>query len=214
MEQTKQDLENIKTKLLEQIKTQYPEDKSNEYIEKIKAMQDDEFIEFLKTQGMLESEKTSQCIFCALASGRMPRTEIGENQKAIAILELNPVSKGHSLILPKEHLESESQFTQEIYNLAEKIKADLQRAFRPKRIDFVSGNIMGHQIINIIPVYNSESIESERTEQTPESLASIKKEIENSEIKTIEEVKPTIIEEPTKEKETIEKQLWLRPRIP
>lgn len=215
MEQTKQDLKNIKEKLLEQIKTQYPKDKADEYTQKIEKMQDDEFIEFLKTQGILKSEENSQCTFCSLASGKIPRTEIGENQKAIAILDLNPISKGHSLIIPKEHITDEKNIPQEAKNLAEKIKADLNRAFKPQRIDMINQAPLGHQIINIIPIYNSESINSERTEQTPDELEKIKKEIKNSEIKTIEEPKPQRIEEKENPKKEIsENQLWLRPRIP
>lgn len=200
---TPQDITTIKSKLLEQIKTEYTPEQAKKFEEKINGMNDDEFTQFLKLQGLIPGEngETQQCIFCALASGQMPRTEIEENSKSIAILELNPVSLGHTLILPKEHIKSEQELPQEAKNLAEKVKIDLERTFKPQRIDLIPANVMGHQIINILPIYNNETIESEKQSKTPEELAAIKKQIKESTPKIIEEKKEAEI---IKEKNTTE----------
>lgn len=213
MNQPENDLKNIKEKLLQQIKEQYDPEKAEEFTKKINGMNDDEFVEFLKSQGLIKDDN-SQCVFCALASGKMPRTEIAENQKAIAILELNPISKGHTLILPKDHIQSKEDLPQESKNLAEQVKIDIQKAFNPQRIDLIYGEAMGHQIINVLPIYNSENINSEREQKNPEELKKTKEEIENSKTETIEEAKPEQIEKKEEKKEVLEKSLWLRPRIP
>ena len=47
--------------------------------------------------------KKEDCIFCRIANGEIPSRTIYEDQKFRVILDLNPATKGHSLILPKDH---------------------------------------------------------------------------------------------------------------
>ena len=45
------------------------------------------------------------CIFCKIISKEIPSDIVFENSKVIAFLDINPVSKGHTLVLPKKHSE-------------------------------------------------------------------------------------------------------------
>lgn len=45
------------------------------------------------------------CIFCRVVSGEIPNDKLGENEGAIAFLDISPLSKGHSLVIPKKHYE-------------------------------------------------------------------------------------------------------------
>ena len=47
--------------------------------------------------------RQDDCIFCKIANGEIPATEICENEGFRVILDLGPASKGHALVLPKEH---------------------------------------------------------------------------------------------------------------
>ena len=47
--------------------------------------------------------RQDDCIFCKIANGEIPATEICENEGFRVILDLGPASKGHALELPKEH---------------------------------------------------------------------------------------------------------------
>ncbi len=47
--------------------------------------------------------KKSNCIFCKLANGEIPTNAIYEDSDFKVILDASPASKGHALILPKEH---------------------------------------------------------------------------------------------------------------
>lgn len=44
------------------------------------------------------------CPFCEIAAGRAPATVVREWDDAIAIVPLNPVTDGHLLVLPREHV--------------------------------------------------------------------------------------------------------------
>ncbi len=43
------------------------------------------------------------CIFCKIIGGEVPATKIMENDKFIAILDITPVTPGHTLVIPKKH---------------------------------------------------------------------------------------------------------------
>jgi histidine triad (HIT) family protein len=47
--------------------------------------------------------KDDNCIFCKLANGDIPTNSIYEDEDFKVILDADPVSKGHALILPKQH---------------------------------------------------------------------------------------------------------------
>ena len=47
--------------------------------------------------------RDENCIFCKIAAGEIPAATLYEDEDFRVILDLNPASKGHALILPKEH---------------------------------------------------------------------------------------------------------------
>ena len=47
--------------------------------------------------------KESTCIFCKIAAGEIPSKTIYEDENFRVILDISPATKGHALILPKEH---------------------------------------------------------------------------------------------------------------
>ena len=47
--------------------------------------------------------KDETCIFCKIANGEIPSATLYEDEEFRVILDISPASKGHALILPKEH---------------------------------------------------------------------------------------------------------------
>jgi len=43
------------------------------------------------------------CIFCAIVRGEIPSAKVYEDELTYAFLDLNPLTRGHSLVIPKEH---------------------------------------------------------------------------------------------------------------
>lgn len=64
--------------------------------------------------------KKDDCIFCKIVAGEIPSRKIYEDSDLIAIMDLNPTSKGHSLIIPKEHCTN-------IYDIDEDIAAKVMK---------------------------------------------------------------------------------------
>ena len=44
-----------------------------------------------------------ECIFCKIANGEIPSKKIYEDDEIMAFLDINPLTPGHTLIVPKEH---------------------------------------------------------------------------------------------------------------
>jgi len=46
------------------------------------------------------------CIFCKITAGQIPCAKIYEDDKVLAFLDINPISEGHTLIIPKAHAQN------------------------------------------------------------------------------------------------------------
>ena len=194
---TQEQAEEIKKQLLTQIES-FPPDKKESAKQQIFAMNSEQLEEFLKQNNIAQNQ---QCIFCSIISGDASSSKIDEDKNNIAILEINPISTGHILIIPKEHSEKISTESQE---LTKKISNLLKEKLKPKNVLITPSTLFGHGIINIIPIYKNETIESERHKATPEELESVLKKI-------LEEPKKPIKKPKVKK---IKEKLWLPKRIP
>jgi histidine triad (HIT) family protein len=45
----------------------------------------------------------SDCLFCGIVSGRLPSATVHEDERTIAFLDINPATRGHLLVVPREH---------------------------------------------------------------------------------------------------------------
>lgn len=215
---SQEQIEQLKEQILEQL-VNFPEDKRQEIKDRILSMSPEEFEEFLRQNQMLEEgdentnetgEKTSNCIFCSIAQEKIKSYKIDENKENIAILELNPISRGHVLIVPKEHTK-EKDLQKSSLELAQKVALKIKNTLKPKDIKITPTSIMGHAILQVIPFY-------ENTDITKKTKASEKELLDLQDILTkIPEVKAPEkpVEKPKIEEKPVKKELpKMRPRIP
>jgi histidine triad (HIT) family protein len=209
-EQSKQ----IKKQLIEQINSTFSEDKKAPAIEQIKSMNSEQLKEFLiqnklikvSEDGKEEIQQTTQCIFCAIIEGKIPSTKIAENEQAIAILEINPISPGHTIIIPKLHVKKDD-IPQEAFALAKKVSATLKSKLNPKDILIETSEMFKHGIINVLPIYENENLTSQKQQSNPEELEQLQK------ILIEKPAKKEVVKEKPKQ-EINEKNTWLPKRIP
>ena len=43
------------------------------------------------------------CLFCKIVSGEIPATRIAEDERTITFMDINPATRGHALVIPREH---------------------------------------------------------------------------------------------------------------
>lgn len=204
----------VKKQLMEQIKG-FPDDKRIEAETQINSMDASQLEEFLKANNLVKGDtENSSCPFCSIVAGSIPSTKIGENENSIAVLEINPISKGHTLIIPKEHIDNPSNLPGDLQSLVEEVVGRIKSKFSPKDIVVKSSNLFGHEIVNLLPVYDNETMDSQRGSATPEELAKLKNEL-GAAVEVVEEVLPEKI---SIDEEAVEKissdDMWLPSRIP
>ena len=195
--------------LYEELEKTFPENKKAEAISQLKDMNGEQLQEFLVQNNLIRTDKggaPQKCIFCSIISGEIPTNRLDENKKAIATLEINPISKGHSLVIPKEHIDSPEKIPKESKALAEKVSKRVKTKLKPKEVQIIQGNLFGHEIINILPIYGNETINSKRKQAKPEELEQLKKLLEKT-TRASAPRKPRI-------KKLKAEKLWLPKRIP
>ncbi len=185
---TDEDSNKIKEHLLKQL-SNFPEDKRKEIKKQIESMNPEQVETFVNQNNL--GHLGSSCIFCSIVGGQTNSFQIAEDEKNIAILELNPLSKGHTLAVPKEHSKEISTHTT---LFAKKISEKLEEKFNPKEIKINEIEIMEHKLLEIVPIYGDET---ERSQASEIELKNIQEEILKIE-ETIEEPEeePSIIEAP------------------
>lgn len=51
------------------------------------------------------SPMSADCLFCRIVAGEIPSRTVYEDETALAFLDINPVARGHTLVVPKAHRE-------------------------------------------------------------------------------------------------------------
>jgi histidine triad (HIT) family protein len=43
------------------------------------------------------------CLFCKIVAGELPSTRVDEDDRTVAFMDINPATRGHALVIPREH---------------------------------------------------------------------------------------------------------------
>jgi diadenosine tetraphosphate (Ap4A) HIT family hydrolase len=180
---TEEQVKEIKEQLFKQIE-KFPAQQKETAKQQIEAMDATQLEEFLEKNKLI---KQDSCIFCSIIKEETPSYKIDENNEAVAILDINPVSEGHTLIIPKEHkpVEDVPSALTFAHEVAKKLKAKLET----DELKIESSNVQGHGIINIIPIYKDKKPKRKKAEE-----------------KELQELQKKLAEKEEKEKAEIEKK--------
>lgn len=104
------------------------------------------------------------CVFCDIIAGRAAAYKIHEDERSLCILDINPYTKGHCLVIPKRHVawwhDLTAQETESLFNVARTVSNKIMEVYRP---DFVSlyarGRRIPHTHIFLIPTYSNDMLD-------------------------------------------------------
>lgn len=112
--------------------------------------------------------KKDDCIFCKIANGEIPSATLYEDDLFRVILDLNPASKGHALVLPKDHyadvFEMPEDLLQKAIVVAKNVGARLCAGLHADGFNIVqnngetAGQTVFHFHIHLIPRYNGDTV--------------------------------------------------------
>lgn len=103
------------------------------------------------------------CVFCKIANGQIPASTVYEDEQFRVILDLGPASKGHALILPKNHFKDVCELDEEtaakVLPLGAKIGAAMKKSLGCAGFNLVqnngeaAGQTVFHFHMHVIPRY-------------------------------------------------------------
>lgn len=106
------------------------------------------------------------CIFCKIVSGEIPSKVIFETEDILAFLDVNPRAPGHTLVIPKKHIQSlidlEEDLIGSTFTTVKHVEHILSSALKPDAftIGINEGQAAGQEIphlhINVIPRFKND----------------------------------------------------------
>ncbi|MEM4326235.1 MAG: HIT domain-containing protein [Candidatus Pacearchaeota archaeon] len=173
-----EEIKSIKEQLIKYIEKGLPFEEQEFAKQKILSMDPNQLEEFLKENNILiKRESINKCVFCSILKGEISAYKIDENKEALAILEINPLSKAHTLIIPKQHTEEyDKKLRKNLDSLTKKVSKKIKEKLKPKDIIIQESSLFGHKIINIIPNYEENKdilFNRKREAAKPEELIEI-----------------------------------------
>ncbi|GAF22269.1 histidine triad nucleotide-binding protein [Bacillus sp. JCM 19047] len=112
----------------------------------------------------------SDCIFCAIRDGQLPATKLYEDEHVLAFYNIQQITKGHTLIIPKQHHEAifdlPSETASHLFSVVPKLASALKESYSCKGMNIVNNNgqVAGqtvfHYHLHLVPRYGEEAIYS------------------------------------------------------
>jgi histidine triad (HIT) family protein len=123
-------------------------------------------------------------IFSKIVNGEIPSHKIAENENFYAFLDINPLAKGHTLVIPKKEVDYIFDLDEETYMglqaFARKIAIALKKAIPCKKVGVaVLGLEVPHAHIHLVPMQSEQDINfaNPKKKFSPEEFEEIKKQI-------------------------------------
>jgi histidine triad (HIT) family protein len=101
------------------------------------------------------------CIFCKIVAGQIPCFRIYEDEKVLSFLDINPISEGHALVIPKAHAENLWEIPEQdlaaVHMASKKIIQTMKEVLNPEGVACLQLNGRGvnqvvmHYHLHLIP---------------------------------------------------------------
>ncbi len=84
------------------------------------------------------------CVFCEIRRGGRPSTPVTKNRRAFAIMDIHPLSDGHTLVIPNAHVETIDALADEdllaVSRLVRRVAVAIRRALLPEGLTILQLN--------------------------------------------------------------------------
>lgn len=129
-------------------------------------------------------EKNETCAFCDIVAGRAEAYKIFEDDKSLCILDINPYTKGHSLVISKRHVpwwhDLEEDEMLSLFRVARTVARKMMMALSPEFVCmYARGRRIPHTHIFLIPTVKDDVLDRffnalEKFQESPKDLARLK----------------------------------------
>ncbi|HLC58258.1 MAG TPA: HIT domain-containing protein [Candidatus Nanoarchaeia archaeon] len=173
----------------------------------------------IEIKKQLENQ-TTQCPFCLMSEGKIETTKIFEDPGFLAVLEINPANRGHTILMSKRHIKSISELnepeTDHLGKIIKKLSTAINLTAEGVNVLYSEGKASGqrfeHFTVNIIPRISKDkvNIEWQPSKIEKQDLEKIKQEI----ISRIPKEIPKNIPQPLKQDYLKSELMKMKKRLP
>lgn len=111
----------------------------------------------------------AECIFCKIVKGEIPSFKVFENDRVFCFLDINPLTKGHTLVIPKNHYENVFDIPEndlkEIISTAKDLSVKIKKTLNAEGVNLVNASgeaaeqSIFHFHLHIVPRYKNDGLE-------------------------------------------------------
>ncbi len=106
------------------------------------------------------------CIFCKIIKGEIPAYKVYEDDFVVAFLDIYPATKGHTLVVPKKHVERLKELNEEelkkFWSGVKKVIEKIEKLSEDYNIIINQGSKAGQEVphlhVHLIPRYGNEKL--------------------------------------------------------
>lgn len=120
----------------------------------------------MTTANNTDETTQKECIFCKIVSGEVPAVKVYEDGEVLAFMDIRPNHKGHTLVVPKDHIENiygmPAETAARLMVAVQKIAVAVKNGVDADGINIsmnnesAAGQIIWHAHMHIIPRYNED----------------------------------------------------------
>jgi histidine triad (HIT) family protein len=134
-------------------------------------------------------DRDPDCIFCKVLDGEIPSQKVYEDDHTLAVLDINPWTRGHAVVFPKRHAKNLYEIDEEelghVAAAAKRLALKMRDALKPDGLNLLQSNepaawqTIFHLHVHVIPRYEDDPLQLPTRPQPaePEQLAEVAKEI-------------------------------------
>ncbi len=104
------------------------------------------------------------CAFCDIGEGTAPAFIVAENDLAFALLDIQPLARGHCLVVPRRHVPWWDELAEDeadaVFRLARTTAEKIRRAFSPDCVTmYARGRRVPHTHVFLVPTYSRDPLD-------------------------------------------------------
>ena len=176
---TPEQQEEIRSQLREQV-AQLPDEKKAQAYKQIEALSPEALEELVKQSEERETnaEEGQGSIFRKIIAGKIPSQIVSDFPEGLAVLDINPISPGHTLLIPRTAITKATKIPTALFKRAKQIGLTLTKNLKASSIEIATQELFGEVVIHIIPSYKEKkTLLSARTKVTEQELKQIQTKI-------------------------------------
>ncbi len=124
------------------------------------------------------------CVFCEIVDGRAPAHTIEEDDSALALLDINPFTEGHTLVISKRHVqwwhELNDRELVSVFTMARRVAERMHSALSPEFVCmYARGRRIPHMHIFLVPTTKGDVLDGffnalEKFQESPQALTALR----------------------------------------